>query len=82
MKLHFKEKLFDNFYQNNRRLLIEKLINWCVVFNPECPEHVYKYLLKAEIKEDDKEAFTSNYLGSRTSGWTLLFYYFILSKNI
>ena len=66
MKLHFKDKLFSAFYKNNRRQLIEKLINWCVVFNPECPEHIYEYLLKAEIKENDKEEFINNYLGSRT----------------
>ena len=72
MKLHFKNKLFSDFYKNNRLQQIEKLINWCVVFNPECPEHIYKYLLKAEIKEDDKEDFTSNYLGSRTDNKVIL----------
>jgi hypothetical protein len=72
MKVVFKDKLFNEFYKNNRSQFVENLILWSVVFNPECPEAIYKKILKEKIKEDDKEAFTNNYIGSRTTDYKLL----------
>ena len=71
MKLEFKDKLFNEFYKNNRSQFVENLILWSVVFNPECSEKTFKKILKEKINEDDKEAFTDNYLGSRTTKYTL-----------
>ncbi len=36
--MEFKDKLFNEFYKNNRSQFVENLILWSVVFNPECSE--------------------------------------------
>ncbi len=72
MNIVFKDKTFNKFYQHNRSQFVEKLILWSVVYNPECPETIYKKILNEKIEEHNKKAFTSNYEGSRTTNYKLL----------
>jgi hypothetical protein len=70
MKIEFGDVLFNDFYKTNKSKFIENLILWSAVDNPECNEEIFNSILELQ-PEYNKKGLTSNYMGNRTSNYTL-----------